>query len=175
MEMNATAAAAVASAAAANSIITATGAAAINAANAAVAVPLAVAAGNNDHNAITTPKRAFVISSAAKISLDERQRDNRPDERHERGHLQRKQQQLQLCNNQQKRNGTKMRSSSHQEVAAPRLTWRHRLCNCRGGSTAAMTMTTMMTTTAAASVGSNMGTDAAAPLRKWSTTQGKCS
>ena len=120
--MNATAAAAVASAAAANSIITATGAAAINAANAAVAVPLAVAAGNNDHNAITTPKRAFVISSAAKISLDERQCDNRPDERHERGRWQQKQQQLQLCNNQQKRNGTKTCSSSHQEVAARRLT-----------------------------------------------------
>ena len=73
---------------------------------------------------------------------DERQHDNQLDERHERGRRQRKQQQLQLCNNQQNRNGTKMRSSSHREVAARRLTWRCRLRNCRGGSKAAMMTTT---------------------------------
>ena len=73
---------------------------------------------------------------------DNRPRDNQLDERHERGHWQQKQQQLQLCNNQQKSNGTKTRSSSHQEVAARRLTWWSRLRNCRGGSkTAMMTMT----------------------------------
>ena len=49
---------------------------------------------------------------------DKRRRDNQPDKRHERGQRQRKQQQLQLCNNQQKRNGTKTRSSSHREVVA---------------------------------------------------------
>ena len=127
-ETSVTAAAVVASAAvttvaAADSIITAAAdAEAVNAADAAVAAPLAIAAGNNDDDAITTSKRVSVISSAAKISLDERQRDNQPDERHERGHWRQKQQQLQLCNNQQNRNGTKTRSSSHREVAARRLT-----------------------------------------------------
>ncbi len=151
-------------------IITTADAAAVNAANAA-------AAGDNDDNAITTSKQVSVISSAVKISLDERQRDNQPDERHTRYRWQQKQQQLQLCNNQQKRNGTKTCSSSHQEVVARRLTWRHWLCNCRGGSNdnydAEMTTTTMTTT--AASIGSNVGTDTAALLRQWLRTQGKCS
>jgi hypothetical protein len=49
---------------------------------------------------------------------DERQCDNQPDERHERGRWRRKQQQLQLCNNQQKRNGTKTPSLSRREVVA---------------------------------------------------------
>ena len=126
--------AAVATVAAADSIITAADAAAVNTADAVIAVPLAAVAGNNDDNAITTLKQASVISSAAKISLDKRQRDNQPDKRHKRGRWQQKQQQLQLCNNQQKRNGTKTHLLSHREVAAHRLTWRRWLRNCRGGS-----------------------------------------
>jgi hypothetical protein len=86
---------------------------------------------------------------------DERQRDNQPDERHEMGHWQRKQQQLQLCNNQQKRNGAKTRSSSHQEVLAQWLTWQHQLHNCRGGSNDDYNVATTTTTTKVlASVGS---------------------
>ena len=106
---------------------------------------------------------------------DERRRDNQPDERHERGRWQRKQQQLQLCNNQQKRNGMKTRSSSHLEVAARRLTRQCRLRNCRGGSNDDDNLEMMMTamTTAAASVRSNVVTDTTAPLCQWSMTQGK--
>ena len=106
---------------------------------------------------------------------DKRRRDNQPDKRHKRGHWRQKQQQLQLCNNQQKRNGMKTRSSSHREVAARRLTWWRWLHDCRGGSNDNYNSekTTMMTTTAAASVGSNVGMDAAAPLRQWLTTRGK--
>ena len=63
------ASAAIAVVAAADSIITAPNATAVNTANAAVATPLAALAGNNDENAITTLKRASVISSIAKISL----------------------------------------------------------------------------------------------------------
>jgi hypothetical protein len=93
-EMSVTAAAAIA-AAADNSFITAAAdAAAVNAPNAAVAAPLAAGAGNNDDDAITTPKLVSVISSAAKITLDKRRHDNQPDERDKRGYWQRKQQQL---------------------------------------------------------------------------------
>ena len=68
---------------------------------------------------------------------------------------QRKQQQLQLCNNQQKRNGAKTRSSSHQEVLAQRLTWQHQLHNCRGSSNDDYNAATTTTTTKVlASVGS---------------------
>jgi len=88
---------------------------------------------------------------------DKRQWDNQPNKRHERGHWQQKQQQLQLRNNQLKRNGAKMYSSSQREVVAQRLTWQRRLCNG-------------MTTTAVASIGSIVGTDVAAPLRQGSTT-----
>ena len=104
---------------------------------------------------------------------NERRCDNQPDKRHERGHWQQKQQQMPLCNNQQKRNGTKMGSSSHQEVAARWLTWWHWLRNCRGGCNDgydAEMATTTTTTMAAASVGSNVGMDAAALLRQWLTT-----
>jgi hypothetical protein len=41
---------------------------------------------------------------------DERRRDNQPDEGHERGRWRRKQQQLQLCNNQQKEMGRRNES-----------------------------------------------------------------
>ena len=98
---------------------------------------------------------------------DERQRDNQPDERHKRGRWQQKQQQLQLSNNKQKRNGTKTPSLSHQEVATRRLTWRCRLRNCRGGSNDDYdTEMTATMTKAAASVGGNVGTNMAAPLRQ---------
>ena len=61
----------------ADSIVTAAAdAAAVNTADAAVAAPLAVAAENNDDDAITMSKQASVISSAAKIFLDERRCDN---------------------------------------------------------------------------------------------------
>ena len=62
---------AVASAAADSIITAAADAAAVIAANATIAAPLAAAAGNNDDDAITTSKQASVISSTAKISLDE--------------------------------------------------------------------------------------------------------
>ena len=137
-----TIATAVASAAADSIITAAADASTVNAADATVAAHLAAAAGNNDDDAITTSKQVSVISSTTKISLDERPHDSQPDERCKRGRWQQKQQQLQLCNNQQKRNGTKACLSSHQEVAARRLTWRCRLRNCRGGSKAAMMTTT---------------------------------
>ena len=71
---------------AADSIITtAANTSSRNATNVDIAAPLAAAAEKNDDNAITTLKRTSVISSAAKISLDKRQCDNQPDERHERG------------------------------------------------------------------------------------------
>jgi hypothetical protein len=165
--------------AAADSTITAAAdAAAVNVADAAVAALLATTAGNSDDDAITTSKQASVISSSLKISLDKRQcGDNQPDKRHERGHWQQKQQQLQLCNNQQNRNGTKTHSSSHRKVAARRLAWRRWLCNCRGGGNDDYDaeMMTMMMTTAAASIGSIVGLDAAALLHQWLTTRGKCS
>jgi hypothetical protein len=92
--------------AATDSIITAAAdAAAVNTADAAVAAPLAVAAENNDDDAITMSKQASVIFSTMKISLGKRQRDSQPDKRHERGRWQQKQQQLQQCNNQQKEMG----------------------------------------------------------------------
>ena len=90
---------------------------------------------------------------------DERQCDNQPDERHERGRWRRKQQQLQLCNNQQKINGMKTCSSSHREVAVRQLTWRLCLSKCRGGSNGDynVEMTTTTMTTAAASIGKQRG------------------
>ena len=68
------------------------------------------------------------------------------------------------------------RSLSHREVAVQWLTWRHRLRNCRGGSNENYNaeMTTTTTTMSAASIRSNMGTDAAAPLHQWSLMGGKC-
>ena len=85
LETSITATAAIAVATADSIVTAAADAAAVNAANAAVAAPLAAVAGYNDYDAITTLKQASVISSTAKISLDERQRDNQPDERHKRG------------------------------------------------------------------------------------------
>ena len=97
---------------------------------------------------------------------DERQRDNQPVEKNKRGCWQRKQQQLQLRNNQQIRYGAKARTLSQREG--------HRFHNGGGGSNddnnAEMTTTK---TTAAASVGSNVGTDAAAPLCQGLTKRGK--
>ena len=55
--------------AATDSIIIAVDTPAVNAVDTAVAAPLAVAAGNNDEDVRTTPKRVYVISSATKISL----------------------------------------------------------------------------------------------------------
>ena len=46
------------------------------------------------------------------VTRGERRRDNQPDKRHESGRWRRKQQQLQLRNNQQKERGTKTRLSS---------------------------------------------------------------
>ena len=68
------------------------------------------------------------------------------------------------------RNGAKMRSLSQREVTARGLTWPHRLHNCRGGSNDDNDAETTTTTTMAASIGSSVGMDAAAPLRQWSTT-----
>ena len=74
---------------AANSIITAAAnAAAVNATKAPLPLPLPPRQETINDNTITTSKRASIISSAVKISLDERQRDNQPDKRHERGHWQ---------------------------------------------------------------------------------------
>ena len=83
-------------------------------------------------NATALPQQEAEAPVDGRCQHDERQRDNQPDKRHERGHWQQKQQQLQLRNNQLKRNEAKMCSSSQWEVAAQRLTWRRWLCNGRG-------------------------------------------